>query len=54
MTIKQKCTCCGNKVTTKTTKNIGRNELGLWLNCKCGTTILLADNKFKITLGESK
>lgn len=46
MKLREKCSCCGNPITTKNAKNIGRNEMGLWLNCKCGTTILLENKKF--------
>lgn len=54
MTIKEKCSCCGNKVKSKESKNIGRNELGLWLNCKCGTTLLLPNKKTFKELKETK
>lgn len=31
-------------MTTKNAYNIGRNEMGLWLNCKsCQSTMLMTD-----------
>ena len=39
----KKCPCCKKQLTTKNTVSIGRNAMGLWLNCKdCLSTILLA------------
>lgn len=40
MTIKQ-CPCCRRQCTTKTAKRLARNEDGLWVNCKCGSTLLI-------------
>ena len=40
MTIKI-CPCCKFPQTTKTLKKIGRDEIGLYFNCKCGSTLLL-------------
>lgn len=45
MILRNKCSCCGHPITTKTAKNIGRNIMGLWLNCTCGTSILLVLKK---------
>lgn len=33
-------TCsCGNQVTNDNCQLIGRNGLGLWFNCSCGSTL---------------
>lgn len=46
------CTCCKKQLTTKNTKKIGRNELGLWLNCKeCDSTVLLPNKKLVLKGG---
>lgn len=52
MLVREKCSCCGKRLTTKQVKKIGRNEMGLWLNCFCGTTILLENKKYFKTLNE--
>lgn len=41
MVLRKQCKVCGQCITTKNSKSLGRNEIGLWLNCQCGTTILL-------------
>jgi hypothetical protein len=47
MKLKQ-CSCCKKELTTKNTKKIGRNDLGLWFNClECHSTILLAKKRGK-------
>lgn len=40
----KKCSC-GKVITTKNAVKIGRNELGLWLNCTCKSTVLLPNKK---------
>lgn len=45
------CSCCKKQLQTKDCINIGRNDLGLWFNCKnCNSTMLLQklDARFKI------
>lgn len=41
MVLRTSCKCCNKVITTKNAKSLGRNEVGLWLNCQCGTTILM-------------
>lgn len=41
MILRKNCKCCNKEITTKNAKSLGRNEVGLWLNCQCGTTILM-------------
>jgi DNA-directed RNA polymerase subunit RPC12/RpoP len=49
MTVKQ-CSCCKKQLTTKDVYSIGRNEIGLWINCKhCKSTLLLKPKK-QVTL----
>lgn len=48
MTLSKKCSCCKNQLTTKNTYSIGRNIMGLWLNCKiCKSTVLFLDKSKK-------
>lgn len=38
----KKCSCCKKDLHTKDVYSIGRNDLGLWINCKdCQSTLLL-------------
>lgn len=41
MTLRKNCKCCNKEISTRNAKSLGRNEIGLWLNCQCGTTILV-------------
>lgn len=41
MTLRKNCKCCNKEISTRNAKSLGRNEVGLWLNCQCGTTILV-------------
>ena len=41
MTLRKNCKCCNKEINTKNATSLGRNEVGLWLNCQCGTTILM-------------
>lgn len=41
MTLRKNCKCCNKEINTRNAKSLGRNEIGLWLNCQCGTTILM-------------
>lgn len=52
MVLRTNCNCCNKEITTKNAKHIGRNETGLWLNCQCGTTILMTKlpSSFKLML----
>lgn len=44
----KKCSCCQKELTTKEIRKIGRNEIGLWVNCKyCESTMLLRPKKLK-------
>lgn len=41
MILRKNCKCCNKEINTRNAKSLGRNEVGLWLNCQCGTTILM-------------
>lgn len=41
MKLNKTCKCCNTVLHTSNVKHIGRNEIGLWFNCKCGSTGLL-------------
>lgn len=48
----KKCSC-GKDLTSKTIRKIGRNELGIWVNCKhCDTTLLIVSKPDQEKLNE--
>ena len=49
------CNCCNKHKTTKEVVKIGRNELGLWVNCRqCNSTMLLVKKEDKLKYGISE
>jgi len=48
MKLGKRCGCCKKELTTKNVKVIGRNELGLWYNCECKSTGILAPKKLPV------
>lgn len=54
MLINKNCKCCLVPLNTRHVYTIGRNEIGLWLNCrKCHSTVLLTPKPKTIALDYS-
>lgn len=49
MVLRKQCKCCNKEITTKNAKLLGRNDMGLWLNCQYGTTIFLKQPSEAVT-----
>lgn len=47
----KECAGCGRMLTTRTIKKLGRNDSGLWIECKsCTSSTVFLDKKVKATM----